>query len=164
MQAILEPKEINAKAKVKIAELAARMAELQDQIMAFQQERQFNFQSGGVRVILPELHDAATGRIDAQKVADLMGVPLKRFAEGIGLSYKAAHRNPSAEAYQEALQPVKRSLEILHEFFGKPPTIRAWRVAPVRLCDGFAARRLGSATTKRSGVSNEIEPVILVGY
>jgi hypothetical protein len=38
------------------------------------------------------------------------------------------------------------------------------RVAPVRLCDGFATRRLGSATTKRSGVSNEIEPVILVGY
>ena len=35
-------------------------------------------------------------------------------------------------------------------------------VASVRLCDGFAARRLGSATTKRSGVSNEIEPVILV--
>jgi hypothetical protein len=38
------------------------------------------------------------------------------------------------------------------------------RVAPVRLCDGLAARRLGSATTKRSGDSNEIEPVILVGY
>ena len=37
-------------------------------------------------------------------------------------------------------------------------------VDPVRLCDGFAARRLGSAITKRSGVSNEIEPVILVGY
>jgi len=39
-----------------------------------------------------------------------------------------------------------------------------YRVAPVRLCDRFPARRLGSATTKRSGVSNEIEPVILVGY
>jgi hypothetical protein len=40
----------------------------------------------------------------------------------------------------------------------------AGRVAPVRLRDGFVARRLGSATTKRSGDSNEIEPVILVGY
>jgi hypothetical protein len=37
------------------------------------------------------------------------------------------------------------------------------RVAPVRLRDGFAARRLGSPT-KRSGDSNEIESVILVGY
>ena len=37
-------------------------------------------------------------------------------------------------------------------------------VTPVRLCDRFAPRRLGSATTKCSGDSNEIEPVILVGY
>jgi hypothetical protein len=36
------------------------------------------------------------------------------------------------------------------------------RVASVTLCDGFAARRLGSATTKRSGDSNEIEPVKLL--
>jgi hypothetical protein len=43
-------------------------------------------------------------------------------------------------------------------------TLAKQRVAPVRLCDGFAARRLGSPTTKRSGDSNEIEPVILVGY
>jgi hypothetical protein len=38
------------------------------------------------------------------------------------------------------------------------------RIASVRLYDGFAARRLGYATTKRSGDSNEIEPVLLVGY
>ena len=37
-------------------------------------------------------------------------------------------------------------------------------VPSVRLCDRFAPRRLGSATTIRSGVSNEIEPVNLVGY
>ena len=139
MQAILEPKDINAKAKVKIAELAARAAAMQNQIIAFQQELQTNFQSGGMRVILPELHDAASGRIDAQKVADLMGVPLKRFAEGIRLNYKAAHRNPSAQSFQEALQPVKRSLEILHEFFGKPPTIRAWLNTPHPDLDGSTA-------------------------
>jgi hypothetical protein len=32
-------------------------------------------------------------------------------------------------------------------------------VAPVRLCDGFPARRLCSATTNRSGDSHEIEPL-----
>jgi hypothetical protein len=46
----------------------------------------------------------------------------------------------------------------------KPERDKNNRVAPVRLRDGFVARRLGSATTKRSGDSNEIEPVILVGY
>ena len=39
-----------------------------------------------------------------------------------------------------------------------------FRVPSVRLCDRFAPRGLGSASTKRSGDSNEIEPVILVGY
>ena len=136
---MLEPKDINAKAKVKIAELTAKAAAMQNQIMAFQQELQSNFQRGGVQVILPELHDASTGRIDAQKVADLMGVPLKRFSEGLGINYKAAHRNPSAASFQEALQPVKRSLEILYEFFGKPPTIRAWLNTPHPDLDGSTA-------------------------
>jgi|GEM_PF-4864911 transposase-like protein len=45
-----------------------------------------------------------------------------------------------------------------------PQTKLILRVTPVRLCDRFAPRRLGSATTKCSGDSNEIEPVILVGY
>src|ERR1039458_7850153 len=139
MQAILEPKITNAEAKAKIAELTARAAEMENQITAFQQELQSTFRSGRVQVILPGLHDAVTGRIDARKVADLMGVPLKRFAEGIRLNYKAAHRNPAAGAIQEALQPVKRSLEILHEFFGKPQVIRAWLNTPHPDLDGSTA-------------------------
>jgi len=106
------------------------------------------------RVILPELHDEQTGRIDAQKVADFMGVPLKPLAEGLGLNYKAVHRNPSAGGFQEALRPVKRSLEILSEFFGPKETIRVWLNTPHPDLDGatsldtildgkaFAIRRL----------------------
>lgn len=78
------------------------------------------------RVILPELHDVGTGRIDAQKVADFMGVPLKQLSEGLGLNYKAVHRNPSAVSFQKALMPVKRSLEYLQQAFQKPEIIRAW--------------------------------------
>ena len=81
---------------------------------------------GGLQVVLPELHDEASGRIDAQKLAVYLGVPLKRLAEGLQLNYKAIHRNPSAEAFQPALKPVKRSAEILHDFFHKPETVRAW--------------------------------------
>jgi hypothetical protein len=47
---------------------------------------------------------------------------------------------------------------------GQPGRLHRHGVVPVRLCDGFVVRRLGSATTKRSGDSHEIEPVILVGY
>ena len=82
------------------------------------------------KVILPELHDRQSGRIDAAKVAEFMGVPLKQLAEGLGLNYKAVHRNPSASGFQEALRPVKRSLELLHEFFGPPEAIRIWLNTP----------------------------------
>ena len=91
------------------------------------------------KVILPELHDAVTGRIDAQKVADFMGVPLKQLAEGLGLYYKAVHRSPSATGFQQALRPVKRSLELLHEFFGPVGAIRAWLNTPHPDLDGTSA-------------------------
>ncbi len=90
-------------------------------------------------VILGELHDEATGRINAQKVADFMGVPLKQLSEGLGLNYKAVHRSPAAAGFQQALRPVKRSLEILHEFFGPKETIRIWLNTPHPDLDGVSA-------------------------
>jgi hypothetical protein len=90
-------------------------------------------------VILPELHDAKTGRIDAQKVADFLGVPLKQLSEGLGLNYKAVHRSPSAAGFQHVLRPVKRSLELLHEFLGSAAAIRAWLNTPHPDLDGTSA-------------------------
>jgi hypothetical protein len=81
-------------------------------------------------VILPELHDPATGRIDGRKLADHIGVPLKRLAEGLRLNYKAAHRAPSALAFQRGFKPVKRIAEILHEFFPKSELARVWLNTP----------------------------------
>lgn len=91
------------------------------------------------RVLLPELHDAATGRIDAQEVANFMGVSLKQLAEGLGLNYKAVHRTPAAAGFQSALRPVKRSLELLHRFFGPAKAIRAWLHTPHPDLDGTSA-------------------------
>jgi hypothetical protein len=68
-----------------------------------------------------------------------MGVPLKRLAEGLQLNYKAIHRNPSAEAIQSPLKPVKRSMEILNEFFNKPETVRVWLNTPHPDLDGHTA-------------------------
>lgn len=92
-----------------------------------------------VRLLLPELHDEATGRVDAQKVADLMGCPLKSLATALGLNYKAVHRNPSAAGFQKALRPVKRILELLREFFGPPSAVRAWLNTPHPHLDGFTS-------------------------
>ncbi|MCX6902960.1 MAG: DUF2384 domain-containing protein [Verrucomicrobia bacterium] len=104
-----------------------RAAELQSQVAAMQEKLQTLLRGvGRLQVVLPELHDETSGRIDAQKLTGYMGVPLKRLAEGLHLNYKAVHRNPSAEAFQPALKPVKRSVEILQDFFHKPETVRVW--------------------------------------
>jgi Protein of unknown function (DUF2384) len=133
--------------------LEAEFAKLRTKLLEVEQELVILEGTARPRVILPELH-AGNGRIDAQKVADLMGIPLKQLAEGLELNYKAVHRNPSAAGWQEALKPVKRSLEILHEFFSNVETIRAWLNTPHPLLDdrtaletilegkGFAVSRL----------------------
>jgi hypothetical protein len=121
-------------------DLLEQAAEMQRSITAMQEQIQTLLRgAGGLQVTLPELHDEATGRIDAQKVANYMGVPLARLAEALQLNYKAIHRNPSAEAAQPPLKPVKRSLEILHEFFHKPETVRVWLNTPHPDLDGHTA-------------------------
>ncbi|MEN9840718.1 MAG: hypothetical protein RL376_518 [Verrucomicrobiota bacterium] len=106
-----------------VAEISRKLAELQSELNALRTPE-------ARKVILPELHDGQSGRIDAAKVAEFMGVPLKRLADGLGLNYKAVHRHPAAAGFQEALRPVKRSLELLHEFFGAPESIRIWLNTP----------------------------------
>ena len=118
-------------------------AEMQGQIAAVQEQLEALLRgSKRLQVTLPELHDPASGRIDAQKLAVYMGVPLKRLAEGLELNYKAIHRNSSADAFQSALKPVKRALEILHEFFNKPVTVRVWLNTPHPDLDGKTALEL----------------------
>jgi Protein of unknown function (DUF2384) len=121
-------------------DLLEQAAEMQKRINAMQEQIQTLLRgAGGLQVILPELHDEASGRVDAQKVAHYMGVPLARLAEALQLNYKAIHRNPSAEAAQPPLKPVKRSLEILHDFFQKPETVRVWLNTPHPDLDGRTA-------------------------
>ncbi|WP_157210677.1 antitoxin Xre/MbcA/ParS toxin-binding domain-containing protein [Verrucomicrobium spinosum] len=115
-----------------MTKIRAQIAELEAQL------RQLNAVDAP-KVILSELHDSPTGRIDAQKLADFMGTPLKPLAEGLGFNYKAVHRNPSAATYQVALRRVKRSLELLHEFFGKDEAIRIWLNTPHPDLEGATA-------------------------
>jgi hypothetical protein len=112
--------------------IRARIAELEEQLRALNVV-------DVPRVVLSELHDTATGRIDARKLAGFIGVPLKQLSEGLGLNYKAVHRSPAASGFQSALLPVKRLLELLHEFFGSSESIRVWLNAPHPDLDGMSA-------------------------
>ena len=119
--------------------MKTELAELEGKLAALQQKIQTIKGTEFPKLILPELHDQKNGRIDAQKLANFMAIPLKRLAEGVELNYKAVHRDPSGESFQEALRPVKRSLEYLHELFQKPATIRVWLNTPHPMLDGKTA-------------------------
>jgi hypothetical protein len=78
-----------------------------------------------LRVVLPELH-ATSGRIDARKIAEFLDIKLTELCKGLDLNYSAVHKSSDSVNIQSALQPVKRSLEILQDLFENRDTIRAW--------------------------------------
>lgn len=82
------------------------------------------------RVILPELHDPNNGRLDAERFANYLGIPLSKLAAGLKVNYGTVHKTPSAESLQPALRTIKRSLEILTEVVGNRETVLAWLNSP----------------------------------
>lgn len=113
------------------ADLLARAVEIRRQLDALQAELMSLRQAPPrLEVNLPELHDAATGRVDARKLAGHLGLPLRRLATGLRLNPRTLQRNPAAESLQPALLPVKRIAELLDDFFGKPEMARAWLNTP----------------------------------
>lgn len=112
---------------------------IRDQITSLQGKLQALEATNNPRTILPELHNAQTGRIDAQKVADFMGIALKPLCAGLRLNYSSVHRNTAAASLQVALRPLKRSLELLQEFLGKSELVRIWLNLPHPDLDGTTA-------------------------
>jgi len=84
---------------------------------------------------LPELRSERSGRIDAQAVADYLGVPLKRLAEVVGLKYAGLHKTPDSARAQAALRPVVRVLELANRAFGRTDRagemVRRWLNRPL---------------------------------
>jgi CheY-like chemotaxis protein len=85
---------------------------------------------GDLHVALPELHETSTGRLDAEKIADFLEVPLSKLAAGLGANYAAVHKTPAADSLQDKLIPIKRSLEILATVLGDRRTILRWLNSP----------------------------------
>lgn len=75
---------------------------------------------------LPALRSEASGRLDAQKVAAYMGIPLRRLASALGLPYASVHKTPDAARGQEPLTPVARVLELAAGALGSREAVRMW--------------------------------------
>src|ERR1700709_706474 len=67
------------------------------------------------QVVLQELHDPQTGRLDAARIADYLKIPLKQLAGAVG---------------QPFLRSIKRVLEILEQVFATRPSALAWLNSP----------------------------------
>ncbi|MFI5095060.1 MAG: response regulator [Candidatus Acidiferrum sp.] len=80
----------------------------------------------GVEVTHRELHDPKTGRIDAKKMAQFLGISLGQLAGALKVSYPAVHKTPFAPNLQESLRPIKRSIDLISAAALSPEDARAW--------------------------------------
>lgn len=86
---------------------------------------------GVLNVPLPQLRNAASGRIDAERVAGYLRVPLRRLADAMGVNYAGLHKTPDAPRVQAWLHPVVRVLELADAAFGSEERVRMWLNRPL---------------------------------
>ena len=79
-----------------------------------------------IKIPQRELHDPESGRIDAQEVANYLGVPLAKMAGALGVKYPALHKTPSAPGLQEKLRPIKESIDLVSRITVSKSDARAW--------------------------------------
>lgn len=89
-----------------------------------------------MRHLVPEIHNPSTGRIDAKKVAALLGVPLAETARILGRNLSTVHKTPGAQALQPRLAKLEQILAALHRLAGSNENLRIWLKAPNPELDG----------------------------
>ena len=78
-----------------------------------------------LHVPLVRVHDES-GRINAAKVADFMGVTLPQLSQALGASYAAVHKTPDAPSLQAGLGTIKQALALLDRATRSRKEARAW--------------------------------------
>lgn len=79
-------------------------------------------------VTVPALR-GESGRLDARKIAQQLGVPLARIARLTPISRQALNETPDSARAQAALDPLARVLDVLGVVL-QPGQVRAWLNAP----------------------------------
>jgi DNA-binding NarL/FixJ family response regulator len=80
--------------------------------------------------LVTDLHDPQTGRIDAKRVAEYLGIPLAALAAAIGRDYKGVFKTPASESLQSILANVYRTALALHRRLARREESLAWLNAP----------------------------------
>jgi hypothetical protein len=79
-------------------------------------------------VSVPALR-AGSGRLDAKKIADHLGIPLARLSQIVPVSRQALNETPDSVRVQGALDPLARTLHVLGTVL-PPEHVRGWLNAP----------------------------------
>jgi uncharacterized protein (DUF2384 family) len=88
--------------------------------------------STGFRAVpLPSLRHERSGRIDAQRVADYLGISLRQLCRALGLPYPRVHKTPDAVSLQAPIAPIVRILELADQAFGSREAVLMWLTRPL---------------------------------
>jgi DNA-binding response OmpR family regulator len=79
---------------------------------------------------VPELHDPATGRLDAKRIAAYLEVPVAAIARGIAKSTQAVHKSPATSSLQDDLGAIVRVISILSRLYGTRGHVVSWLNSP----------------------------------
>lgn len=111
---------------------------------------------------VPELHDPASGRIDAARVARFFGLSLSALAKALDRSPQTLHKTPDAPRLQAALAPLARIATSLVTLFGTADRARVWMNAPHPDLDRVAPVDLVKAN--KAGVVADLLEDALLGH
>ena len=79
---------------------------------------------------MPDLHNPVSGRLDAARIAEWFGMPLKSLAGSLGRGYATVHKTPDAAALQDRLAIFLRIASALSRLAGSREGAKAWLNAP----------------------------------
>ena len=86
---------------------------------------------------MPELRSAASGRLDATRIARHFGWTLSTLSRALGASVQAVHKTPDAPRLQERLEKLERAALLARRSVStKPTTLRKWLNTPMPDLDG----------------------------
>lgn len=88
--------------------------------------------------VIAEFHDPRSGRLDAQRIADVLELPLAALAKGLGVTRAALARRPTAAAAQPGLRQLESGWAGLRRVLGDDHAIRAWLHAARPELEGHA--------------------------
>jgi hypothetical protein len=77
-----------------------------------------------------DLHDPASGRLDAKRISAIFGLPLSGVARIVGRELSAVHKTPDALSLQPGLTIFERIAAPLLYLAGSPENLRIWLNAP----------------------------------